>query len=152
MGHITKINSLGSELIRNEEGFSSSPYYDSAHIATIGYGFTYYPNGRRVTMQDSPITEEEAIGILEILLSHYEVAVDSMTRDDITQNQFNALVSFTYNVGIKALQTSHLLRAVNINPNDPNIHFEFEKWIYSGGKKNKGLMNRRIKEINMYYL
>ena len=146
-----QINEVGLNFIKEREGFSSHPYYDDAHVPTIGYGFTYYPNGRRVTITDSPITEEEASGVLELLLRQYELATDSMTRDDITQNQFNALVSFCYNVGVQNLRGSTLLKTVNQNPNNPEIAEQFMRWVYSGHKKNKGLAIRRSLEAKLYF-
>lgn len=149
--HVTKTDAKGLNLIKQFEGFSSTPYLDSVKIPTIGYGFTYYPNGKRVTMQDSAISVEYATTLLSEIIKPYEIAVDSMTRDDITQQQFNALVSFAYNLGIKSLQNSTLLKKVNRNPSDKTIRDEFMKWINAGGKPLQGLINRRKAEADHYY-
>lgn len=146
-----KVDNKGLDLIKQFEGFSGKPYLDSIGVPTIGYGFTYYPNGKRVTMNDSPISEEHATTLLAEIIKPYEVGVDSMTRDDITQNQFNALVSFAYNLGLKNLQGSTLLKKVNRNPNDKTIKDEFLKWVNAGGKKLHGLVNRRNKEAEVYF-
>ena len=146
-----KVDNKGLDLIKQFEGFSGKPYLDSVGMPTIGYGFTYYPNGKRVTMNDSPISEEHATTLLAEIIKPYEVGVDSMTRDDITQNQFNALVSFAYNLGVKSLQGSTLLKKVNRNPNDKTIRDEFLKWVNAGGKKLQGLVNRRNKEAEVYF-
>lgn len=146
-----RVDTNGLNLIKQFEGFSGKPYLDSIGVPTIGYGFTYYPNGKRVTMNDSPISEEHATTLLAEIIKPYEVGVDSMTRDDITQNQFNALVSFAYNLGVKSLQGSTLLKKVNRNPNDKTIRDEFLKWVNAGGKKLQGLVNRRNKEAEVYF-
>ena len=73
-----------------------------------------------------------------------------MTRDDITQDQFDALVSFAYNVGSQALRGSTLLKKVNKDPNDKTISLEFTKWVKAGGKTLQGLVTRRISEAKLY--
>lgn len=151
MEHITKISQVGLDLIRNYEGFSSKPYLCSAGIPTIGYGATYYPNGQRVTLNDSPITEEWAEVMLSKMLEYYEKSVNALTVDSITQHQFDALVSFAYNCGVQNLRKSTLLRLVNANPNDPNIAGEFGKWVRAKGKVIKGLVKRRQAECQLYY-
>lgn len=148
---ITKISAKGLALIKQYEGFRSLPYKDGGGVSTIGYGTTFYPNGNRVTMTDSPITEQEATDLLINMVRKYEMSVDSMTRDDINQNQFDALCIFAYNVGVNALKKSTLLKKVNANPNDESIRVEFVKWIYDEGKKSKGLLNRRQNEAALYF-
>lgn len=146
-----RVDNKGLDLIKQFEGFSGKAYLDSIGVPTIGYGFTYYPNGKRVTMNDNHISEEHATTLLAEIIKPYEIGVDSMTRDDITQNQFNALVSFAYNLGLKNLQGSTLLKKVNRNPNDKTIKDEFLKWVNAGGKKLQGLVNRRNKEAEVYF-
>lgn len=170
MERITKTGEKGKNLIKLKEGFRSKPYLCPAKVPTIGYGATYYPNGTRVSMYDPPITEEWADKILSDMLGLYEKAVDSYTRDDINQNQFDALVSFAYNLGITNLKTSTLLKKVNTNPSDPTIKDEFLKWnktdgthdgkdndgdglIDEAGEKMilQGLTNRRLQEAELYF-
>lgn len=148
---IIKVDSKGLDLIKQFEGFSSKPYLDSVGIPTIGYGFTYYPDGKRVTITDNSISEEHATMLLSEIVKPYEIGVDSMTTDAINQNQFNALVSFAYNLGLKSLQGSTLLKKVNRNTNDKTIKDEFLKWVNAGGKKLQGLVNRRTKEAEVYF-
>ena len=148
---ITKIGNEGIKLIKFFEGFRSNPYLCPAKVPTIGYGNTYYPNGKKVTLNDPPIDENYASQLLLILLDTYEKAVDSYCRDDINQNQFDALVSFAYNLGTGALKSSTLLKKVNANPNDPSIKFEFDKWVMAGGKKLPGLIKRRAAEAELYF-
>ncbi len=140
----------GINLIKKYEGLSLKPYKCPAGLATIGYGATYYPNGIKVKLTDKPISEYEASTMLSNMLRHYEISVDSYTRDDLTQGQFDALVSFAYNCGLGNLKSSTLLKKVNANPNDPTIRQEFLKWNKGGGKVLAGLTKRRTEEADLY--
>jgi len=151
MEKITKTGKNGIDLIKSFEGFRAKPYLCPAKVPTIGYGATYYTNGKKVTMNDSPITEEEASKLLAEMLVTYERAVDSFCIDTITQNQFDALVSFAYNLGNGSLKSSTLLKKLNINPNDPSIAGEFKKWVKAGGKTLPGLVRRRNAEAELYF-
>ena len=148
---ITKTSPKGVELIKKYEGFRSKPYKCEAGVATIGYGATYYPNGQKVKLTDPAIDEKHASLLLEAMLNPYEKAVDSYCRDDINQNQFDALVSFAYNLGNSALKSSTLLKKINKDPNDKTIRNEFLKWVNAAGKRLPGLVNRRTEESNLYF-
>ena len=148
---ITKASNNLIELIKKFEGFSKIPYLCPANVATIGYGSTRYANGLKVTMKDNPITELQAIDLLKDTLKQYELAVDSYCRDDINQNQFDALVDFAYNCGNANLKSSTLLKKVNANPNDLTIGLEFAKWNKGGGKILNGLVKRRAAESELYF-
>ena len=151
MSKITKTSSKGIELIKSFEGFFSKPYLCPANVVTIGYGTTRYPNGKKVTLNDSPITEAVAIEYLKDSLIKFERDVDAFCRDDINQNQFDAIVSFCYNVGSSALKSSTLLKKLNVNPNDPNLVQEFAKLNKGGGRVLKGLVRRRKAEADLYF-
>lgn len=148
---ITKLSQKGLELIKQFEGLSLTPYVCAGGINTIGYGNTYYMNGKRVTLKDPKITQKQAEELLKHSLSTYEKAVDSFCRDDISQSQFDALVSFAYNVGTGALQKSTLIKKVNANPKDATIADEFLKWNKSAGRVLAGLTRRRQAEANLYF-
>ena len=148
---ITKLSQKGLELIKSFEGLSLKPYVCAGGINTIGYGNTYYTNGKKVTLQDKPITKEQAEELIKHSLSTYEKAVDSFCRDDISQSQFDALVSFAYNLGTGALQKSTLIKKVNANPQDPTIKAEFLKWNKASGRVLAGLTRRRQAEANLYF-
>ena len=148
---ITKTGTAGIELIKSFEGFRSAPYKCPAGIPTIGYGATFYPDGKKVTMADASITETKATELLQSMLGSFERYVDSYCRDDINQNQFDALVSFAYNLGPANLKSSTLLKKVNLNPEDETIRDEFMKWVKAGGKTLKGLVKRREAEANLYF-
>lgn len=147
----TKLSLKGFELIKRFEGLQLKPYICPAGIPTIGYGNTYYPNGKKVSLQDEPITQSIADKLLQSLLPPYEKAVDSFCRDDINQNQFDALVSFAYNLGVGNLQKSTLIKKVNLNPKDVTIADEFLKWNKSNGSVLKGLTTRRQAEADLYF-
>ncbi len=151
MAKITKVSKTGLELIKKYEGFRANPYKCPAGVPTIGYGATYYPDGKRVKMTDAPVTEKQATEMLKTMLVGFEKAVDTYCIDTINQNQFDALVSFAYNVGTNALKNSTLLKKLNVNANDPTIRDEFKKWVKAGGKTLKGLVTRRNEEADIYF-
>ena len=146
-----KLDKKGYDLIKEFEGLKLKPYLCSAGVPTIGYGSTYYENGTKVKLTDAPITKERADALFKIVADDFAKRVVPLIKKPVTQNQFNALVSFAFNLGVRALQNSTLLRLVNINPNDANIAKEFLKWNKAGGKVVQGLTNRRIKESALYF-
>ena len=141
----------GIELIKKYEGFMSEPYKCPAGVPTIGYGATYYPNGERVNMNDVSITKETAELYLMNMLGSYENAVNRYVQVTLTQNQFDALVSFAYNLGNGSLQKSTLLKRVNANPCDSDITNQFNRWVKAGGKTLRGLVKRRKEEAKLYF-
>lgn len=149
MEKVTGTNGLN--LIKKKEGFVSIPYKCQAGVPTIGYGSTYYDNGKKVTMSDPGITEEQATKLLSNTIKGFEKAVNTYVTSDINQNQFDALVSFTYNVGPDQFRKSTMLKYININPNDPNIALEFAKWVKVKGNVSKGLVKRRAEESKLYF-
>jgi lysozyme len=151
MRKIVKISTRGLDLIKSFEGLVLTPYVCSGGVATIGYGNTFYENGKRVTMRDRRITEARAHELLLFSLVSFEQHVDSFCVDTITQNQFDALVSFCYNVGPSNLRNSTLLKKVNANPNDPTIRAEFLRWNRAGGRPLAGLTRRRTAEADLYF-
>lgn len=147
-----KVDNYGVKLIADFEGLSLIPYLCPAKIPTIGYGNTFYPNGKKVTMQDDSITQKEAFEILTNVVEQFSVKLGRLLKVQLNQHQYNALVSFAYNCGFSNLQKSTLLRKVNINPNDETIKDEFLKWNRGGGKVINGLTKRRGLEAEVYFL
>jgi lysozyme len=147
------------QMISKDEGLSLVPYLCPAGVPTIGYGNTFYPSGAKVTMKDKPITQATAYWMLKQVVNMFGKDVDNLVTSNINQNQFNALVSFAYNVGSdidqdnipEGLGDSSLLKKVNANPKDPSIAGEFLKWNKSKGKVLPGLTKRRQKEANLYF-
>jgi lysozyme len=103
-------------------------------------------------MEDAPITEARAMQLWLNMIAVYENAVTALVKKPINQNQFNALVSFTENEGVGHFKGSTLLKKVNVNPNDPEIRDEFNKWVYAGGVKSKGLITRRAQDADLYFM
>lgn len=97
------------------------------------------------------ISYERAIQLFYNTLSDYENQVKTLVTVPISQNQFDALVSFTYNLGARNFSRSTLLRKININPADPSIAGEFLKWNYGGGRILAGLTRRRSAERDLYF-
>ena len=133
------------------EGFSAKPYLCSAKVPTIGYGSTYYLNGKKVTLLDKPITELEAFEMFKAIADKFADKVSKLVTAPIDQAQFNAIVSLTYNIGPANFQKSTLLKKVNFNHNDPSIRAEFLKWNKAGGQVLKGLTIRRKAEADIYF-
>jgi len=148
---ITKASLKGLDVIKKYESLKLKPYLCPAGVPTIGWGSTYYEDGTRVRLTDAPISKERAQELLANTVHVFEKAVDSYTRDDINQNQFDALVSFAYNVGTGNLKSSTLLKKVNANPSDETIRTEFMKWDKAGGKQLAGLTRRRKAEADLYF-
>jgi len=147
-----KTSKKGLDLIKRFEGWSSTPYLDPVGIPTIGYGFTYYlPSRQKVTMKDKPLTLAQGDEMLRQVLVTYENDVNRLVKAKLNQNQFDALVSFTYNLGGSNLASSTLLKKININSCDSSIGQEFVKWVYAGGKKYDGLIRRRKEEAKLYF-
>ena len=146
-----KIDKRGLDLIKEFEGLSLKPYKCQGNISTIGYGNTFYENGTKVKMTDPQITRQRADALLILIADRFAEQVNKIVKKPLTQNQFNALVSFAFNVGVAGLHRSTLLRLVNNNPNDANIAKEFLKWNRAAGKVVNGLTNRRIKESALYF-
>jgi lysozyme len=146
------LNNKGYLFITKHEGLKLKPYLCPAKIPTIGYGNCYYPDGKRVTLLDKQITKQEALEMFKEIANKFAKRVDELVKTELTQNQFNALVSFAYNVGTGNFASSTLLKKVNKNPNDLTIKAEFLRWNKAGGKVINGLTNRRIDEADLYFL
>lgn len=145
-----KLDENGYKLITGFEGLSLKPYLDSVKVPTIGYGNTYYLDGKRVTLLDAPITQLQAYEMFKIIADRFASRVDKLVKN-INQNQFNACVSLAYNIGMANFQNSTLLRKLNVNPNDKSIANEFMRWNKAGGKTIDGLTKRRNKESQLYF-
>jgi len=145
------LDNKGYLFITKHEGLSLKPYLCPAKIPTIGYGNTYYANGKRVTLLDKDITKKEAFEMFKEIANRFAKRVDELVITELTQNQFNALVSFAYNVGTGNFSSSTLLKKINKNPNDLTLKAEFLRWNKASGKVLNGLTNRRNEEADLYF-
>jgi lysozyme len=138
---------LAAELCRRFEGFKSKPYLCPAGIPTIGYGSTYYADGRKVTLQDAPMTKEEADTLLMAELQHtYAAGVVRLCPILLNHpSKFNAVVDFCYNLGVGRLQTSTLRRKINAQDWDGAVE-QLLLWNKAGGRILPGLERRRQAE------
>lgn len=140
-------NCLG--LIRHFESFEAKPYLCPANVPTIGYGSTRYEDGRPVTLRDAPITQARAESLLLATLETYADAVRHYVNVPLKQNQFDALVSFTYNVGAENLRRSTLL--VHLNRGRFSLAADqFALWVKAAGKVLPGLVKRRSAERRLF--
>lgn len=136
-------------LIKECEGFRAKPYLCPAGVPTIGYGSTRYEDGRPVNLSDPSITPAQADTIMRKTLQEYEAAVSRYVTVPLTQNQFDALVDFSYNAGAQNLRTSTLLKLLNLKQYTQAAN-EFDRWVYAGGKKLPGLIKRRALEKALF--
>lgn len=132
------------ELIKAFEGFSATPYQDSGGVWTQGYGTT-----EGVLHNSRPIGEAEATLMLEYDLRKTVKAIERLVKYPLNDNQFAALCSFVYNVGIHAFETSTMLRVLN-HGNYELCAGQFERWNKVKGKVVKGLTNRRLAEKSLF--
>lgn len=139
--------SIAIELCQRFEGFREAPYLCPANVPTIGFGSTMYADGRRVTLQDSHITRAEAQALLESELRHtYLPGTLRHCPGLVADNRrLNAIVDFTYNLGVGRLQTSTLKRKIN-EQDWVGAKEELLKWSKAGGKVLPGLLKRRQAE------
>ena len=139
-----KTSNKGIDFIKKYEGFRAKAYRCRANVLTIGYGHTLNVKSTDV------ITLDEAEVFLRQDVEFAEKEVNKHNLN-INQNQFDALVSFVFNLGVGNFARSTLLRKIKSNANDPTIKKEFERWIYAGGKVLNGLVRRRKEEADLYF-
>lgn len=132
------ISPNGIKFIQGFEGFSTKAYDDGVGVWTIGWGTILYENGTKVKRGDS-ITVERALELFMHDLSNFERAVQNLVKVPLTQNQYDALVSFTYNVGISALSGSSLLKKLN-----SGLYKEASNGLLAW---NKGRVNGKLVEL-----
>jgi lysozyme len=142
------INQEGLNLIKHFEGFSNKIYICPAGYPTIGYGHRVLKNENNIFQNG--VTPQKAENILKTDVQKAEQAVEKYISVPLKDNQFAALVSFTFNVGINAFSTSTLRHLVN-QQNHNKAAEQFLRWIWAGKRKLKGLLRRRQAEANLYF-
>lgn len=143
-----QISKSGIELIKRFEGLRLKAYQDSVGVWTIGYGWTQPVDGKKVGpgMQIDQATADQ---LLKCGVVQYEQGVNQLVKVKITQGQFDALVSFAYNLGLRSLSTSTLLEKLN-DGDKQGAADQFGRWVNAGGKRLDGLVARRAAEREMF--
>lgn len=144
-----KISSLGLELIKEFEGFSANAYLCPAKIPTIGYGNTFYEDGRKVKLGEQ-ISKTDALELLEkVVNKDFADKIFPAIKVKVSQSQFDAMCSLAYNIGTGSFLKSTLLKKVNAG-DFIGASEEFLKWNKSGGKELLGLTRRRKREFDLF--
>lgn len=145
-----RISQEGIDFIKGYEQCRLAPYLPTSRDRpTIGWGMTFYPDGRTVTLQDAPLTQEQADEMFRQIMARFEAGVSEHVHVELDQNEFDALVSFAYNVGLAAFTQSTLLRKLNRGDYD-GAAAEFPRWNKQGGVVLRGLTRRRAAEQAMF--
>jgi lysozyme len=142
------ISEKGYALIRDMEGFRGEAYLDTGGVWTIGFGTIKYPDGSRVRKGDV-CTRGQAEVWLKNDSAWVDACLDRSIKTKISQNQFDALASFVYNIGETAFNKSTMLILIN-QKNFKDASNQFDRWVFDNGKRIQGLVNRRDKEKAMY--
>ena len=143
-----KISDDGMALIKRFEGLRLQAYQDSVGVWTIGYGWTQPVAGRKVGA-GMAIDAATAERLLVCGVAQFEQGVERLVAVTITQGQFDALVSFAYNLGLRALENSPLLRRLNAGDRQGAAD-QFGRWVNAGGVRLDGLVARRAAERALF--
>jgi len=155
-----KVSPKAIEMVKHHEGVRFKPYRCPARLYTVGVGHVMYPEQGKLKIEDRdgfPLrpednrvwTKDEVDAILKADLARFEKGVATYCTVPLTQGMFDALVSFSFNVGLGTLQRSTLRSKLN-RGDKLGAAEEFLKYCLAGGKILKGLQNRRIDERAMF--
>jgi|SoiMethySBSTD1v2_1073268.scaffolds.fasta_scaffold83106_3 lysozyme len=153
-----KMSEHGQQLLMQWEGFKPKVYKDSAGLDTIGVGHLLTPQERSSGAIDiggasvayaSGLSQQQVCDLLAQDLTRYETAVQDKVGNGLEQNQFDALVSFCFNVGIGAFGNSTVLKCINAG-SLADVPDELRRWTTAGGKVVQGLANRRENEVKLW--
>lgn len=142
------ISENGYAIIREFEGFEAKAYKDTGGVWTIGYGTIKYPDGTRVRAGDS-CTRGQAEVWLKSDCQWVDACLDKYVKVKVSQNQFDAMASFVYNIGETAFAKSTFLTLLN-QGNKIGAANQFDRWVFDNGKRIPGLVNRRVKEKQLF--
>lgn len=149
-----KTSQRGIDALCKEEGYRARPYLCSAGVPTIGYGSTFYTDGRKVKIGDEPIDKEEAETLLKHTLEKtFEPAINRLVTAPLLQTQFDALILLVYNIGVGAFEKSTALK--RLNQGDYEGAAEAMQWfckerVRGEVRVNRGLQMRRAREAKMF--
>lgn len=148
-----KLNKASIDLVKSFEGLRLKPYLDSVKVPTIGYGTTYYEDGKKVTLNDPEITEARAEQLFAVHLDTFAASVEKLVQVPLTDNQFGAICSFVYNLGSGAFAKSTLLKKLNAK-DYAGAAEQFEVWnkerVNGVLTPSKGLTRRRQAEKALF--
>ncbi len=142
--NIMKVSEKAYSLIRQFEGLRLTAYRCPAGVWTVGYGHT---SG---VVPGMTITKEQAEAFLRQDIKAAENVVNTECQN-LRQCQFDALVSFVFNIGGGNFRKSTLLKKIRVNPDDNSIMDEFLRWVYAKGVVLPGLQKRRLAEMKLYF-
>ncbi len=153
-----KMSQNGTTLLAEWEGSRTEVYDDAAGLPTIGVGHLLTQSEResgKITIRGQAVdykqglSEQQVLDLLAQDLERFEAAVNDAVEVDLNQNQFDALVSFAFNVGTQAFKNSTLLEKLNQGQYD-EVPAQLRRWNRAGGRVVQGLINRREKEIALW--
>ena len=141
------ISSKGIDLIKKWEQFRAEPYLCSAGKVTIGYGHT-----TTASMSQPSITERQAIDLLVSDLTIFEAQLKPLLKGiELNQNQYDAVVSFCFNLGVYTFKKSTAYKVMKKDPNSKHISDSWIQYRNAGGNYLRGLLKRRLDELTLYY-
>ena len=146
-----RISDNGIAFIAEWEGVRLKAYKCSAGVYTIGIGSTRYEDGSPVQAGDVLPSEPAAYALFRNTVGQFEGVVNRLAKKPLNQNQFDALVSLAYNIGVGAYAKSTVAKRVANDPADPSIRNGFMMWVKAGGRVVNGLVRRREAEANIYF-
>lgn len=155
-----RIDQAGIDFIKSVEGVKNFVYADSAGLPTIGVGHLLLPgelSSGKINIGDKSYKYHEGLpdnaidGLLMRDLHIAQCDVNVHVKSELTQNQYNALVSFVFNVGVGAFRNSTLLKLLNTGDYDA-VPDQMRRWVFSAGRQIQGLKNRREREIELWNL
>lgn len=138
-----KTSSIALERLKRFEGFSHKAYPDTGGVWTIGYGYT------RGVKPGMFVTKERALELFLKNVAVFEECINNAVLVELTQNQFDALVSLTYNIGVQAFKTSTLLKILNTG-DYKSVPAQIKRWNKDNGKVIAGLVSRRAEEAKLF--
>lgn len=151
-----------TEIITKFEGYHPAPYLDPIGKPTVGYGHLIPPSefeyfgvrklGKRYVL-DNPeqhaLSREEVMMLFGIDIRRFIVGVDDLINVPLTANQYAAVLSFSFNLGLGNLRTSTLRKRINAGDHG-DVPYQLSRWVYAGGRKLRGLVRRRKAEAALY--
>jgi lysozyme len=156
--HEMRMSERGKKLLVEWEGFKNTVYLDAAQLPTIGVGHLLTKaeqTSGKILIGGQPVryanglTNDQVMALLTQDLEKVEKVLNSSAKVALSQNQFDALVSFAFNVGERAFKTSTLLWLLNEGKYN-EVPGQLRRWVYAAGRKSDGLVNRRGNEIKLW--